>query len=296
VRWGLDPRGGAARREAFWQFVALQAERVATEDLFRACFGLDFTAAQTEIAAFLPQAVRRTTRYRPAKPGKPPAVVLRNATDTEIARIKGDWERLEVPFVRNLAPGLAEKYLEQARRTLRRAYDRDARDPRLLAVMGLCEADAGNDAEARELLEAAAAGASPLRPRANYELARLRFAAARAQPEGPDGLLGVGQTADLLRPLFAARAVAPPLPEVYDLIGEVWALCSAPPTRGHLAVLDEGIRLFPRRTPLLLRAAELNARHGFREQAALLAEIGLRGATDPAVRARFIALRQEAGR
>ena len=41
---------------------------------------------------------------------------------------------------------LTPKYLEQARRTLKRGYDRDERDPRLLAVLGLCEIDAGNDA------------------------------------------------------------------------------------------------------------------------------------------------------
>ena len=43
------------------------------------------------------------------------------------------------------SPELAPKYLEQARRTLRRAYDRGERDPRLLAVLGLCECDAGNE-------------------------------------------------------------------------------------------------------------------------------------------------------
>src|SRR5206468_969806 len=122
----------------------------------------------------------------------------------------------------------APKYLEQARRTLKRAYDRDERDPGLLAVMGLCEVDAGNDAGAREYFESAAA-IGPIRARANYELGRLRFADFRANPGGANGLLSVKQMAEVLKPLFAARAQNPPLPEVYELIADAWARASAIP-------------------------------------------------------------------
>ena len=118
----------------------------------------------------------------------------------------------------------------------------------------------------------------------------MRLAELRVKPDGAAGGLGVGQTAEVLRPLFAARAELPPLPEVYELIAETWASSDATPTRGHLAVLDEGVRLFPRRTELLLRAAELNLRHGFREQAAALLEIATRIATDSFTRERIALL------
>jgi hypothetical protein len=291
VRWGLDPRGGA-RRAAFFRFVERCAVQSPGEPLFQECFGLDYAAAQAELAAYLPVAVRRALVIKPDRPARLPPLALRNASDGEIARIKGDWERLEVPYVKAISAGLAPKYLAQARRTLHRAYDRDVRDPGLLAVMGLCEADAGNDTAAREFLEAAAR-AGPIRPRAGYELARLRFADFRAQPEGEDGRLAVAQMVAVLQPLFAARAELPPLPEVYELIAEAWAHGSATPTRGHLAVLDEGVRLFPRRSPLVLRTAELNLRHGFRDTAAAYADLAGLIVHDESGRQRLAALRAE---
>lgn len=290
VRWGLDPAGGADRKQAFWKFTERAAVEGGDETVFRACFGRDYAAVQAELRAFLPVATRKTARYKPAKFAKLPPLAFSNATDGQLGRIKGDWERLEVPYVRQISPDLAEKYLEQARRTLRRAYDRGAREPGLLAVLGLTEVDAGNDAGAREWLESAA-NLGDLRPRAWYELARLRFAAAKAAPDGTDGRLGVNQAADVLRPLFNARRHTPPLPEVYDLIAEVWATGAARPNRGHLAVLDEGVRLFPRRLPLIYRAAELNLLYGFHDHAASLVAIGRRQTTsDETWREQFAAL------
>ncbi|MBL9203121.1 MAG: hypothetical protein JNL39_21610 [Opitutaceae bacterium] len=290
ARWGIEADGGA-HRAAFWKFAERAAVHGSNADLFAECFGFDLAAAHAKLTAYLAVAVRRTAVFRiPRDAPKPAPLALRNATDTEIARLKGDWERLEVPYVKRLEPRLAEKYLEQARRTFRRAYDRGDRDPRLLAAMGLCEADAGDDAAASELLEAAAM-LGALRPRANHELARLRLAAARAQPGRPGALIDTEQVAEILKPLFAARAAEPPLPEVYELIADVWAVSATKATRGHLAVLDEGVRLFPRRAALVLRAAEVNLRHGYPAEAAVLAELAEKFSGDEDGRVRLAALR-----
>jgi hypothetical protein len=285
VRWGLDGRG-APRREALWKFAERSAIVGVSEALFQECFGLDYAAASEQLAAYLPTAARNTVRFR-ARRAPIPSMTLRNATDAQIARIKGDWERMEVTYVKVISPELAPKYLEQARRTLQRPYERNVRDPGMLAVMGLCEVDAGNDAGAREYLEAAARIAT-LRPRASYELARLRFEASKSELSGTTERLNSTQAAAVLTPLFAARAAEPPLPEVYELIAEVWAHSATAPKRAHLAVLDEGVRLFPRRSALVQRAAELNVQNGFASEAAALVEIGLRGATDNATREKFV--------
>ena len=63
------------------------------------------------------------------------------------------------------------------------------------------------------------------------------------------------------------------------------------PTRGHLAVLLEGVRLFPRQAALVLRAAELHLEHGYAEEGASLLDAAEQVADDPAVRARIAALR-----
>lgn len=293
VRWGLDADKGA-HREALWRFAEQAAQRPAGEAEFTACFGFGYAEARERLAAYLPAAVRRTLYLRPAQRTKFPALVLTNASDGQIARLKGDWERLEVPYVRAISADLAPKYLDQARRTLRRAYDRDQRDPRLLAVMGLCEVDAGNGVAARDFLEAARQG-GPIRPRANYELARLRLGALRSAPSRKEPRLTVAEMTEVLQPLFDARAAAPPLVEVYELIAEAWSLSLSPPTRGHLAVLDEGVRLFPRRIELVTRTAELYARHGFREEARVMLDWAERLPIDPATAPRLAALRLEIG-
>lgn len=95
----------------------------------------------------------------------------------------------------------------------------------------------------------------------------------------------------MLEPLFAARSAAPPLVETYELIGEAWAAAAARPTRGHLAALEEGIRLFPRQTSLALRAAELNLAQGYRAEAGELLELASRTAEDPRDQERVLALR-----
>lgn len=290
VHWGVGSRG-APRRAALEKFVARAAVEPVTEALFRECFGLDFAAAGKALTAYLPSAMNDPVELRPAGRRRGPELALRAAADAEIARLRGDWERLEIGYVKAQFPAFTARYVEQARRTLRRAFDRGSRDPRLLAVMGLGEVEAGNDAAARDLLEDAAARTPILRPRAAYELARLRWAAARAPGGGQPGAPAPEQADAVLAPLAVARAQQPPLPEVYQLIAEVHAARPGAPSRQQLAVLEEGVRLFPRQTELVYLTAELALRHGGADPARWLINLGLTLAPDPAARARFEALR-----
>ncbi len=288
VHWGVAGRG-APRREALGKFVERAAVEPLTEALFQECFGLDFATAQAQLTAHLPEAQSERLELRPERT-RLPDYTLRPATDVEIARLKGDWERLEISYVKAQFPVLTSKYAEQARRTLMRAYDRGHRDPRLLAVIGLCEVDAGDDAAARRFLEEAAAGGEILRPRAAFELARLRFAALRGPGSDTGARLGTAQLDEVLAPLLAARAQQPPLAEVYELIADVWTASSQQPTSTQLAVLEEGVRLFPHHSELVSRTAELSLRHGFTDTARWLINLGLTLAPDEAQRTRFEAL------
>jgi hypothetical protein len=80
---------------------------------------------------------------------------------------------------------------------------------------------------------------------------------------------------------MAVRALLQPPVEAYELIAEAWSHCTVIPDRDDLAVLDEGIRQFPQRTQLVHQAAELNARHGFTEEARKLIDVGLKSAVTP---------------
>ena len=287
VRWGLEADRGA-HRAGLWRLVERGAVEGYSAELCRECLGLEPAQVREKLIAYLPRASGQPARFAPPRRARWPAFALTEASELDVARLKGDWERLEVPYVREISPALAPRYLEQARRTLRRAYDRGVRDARLLEVMGLCEIDAGEHQAGAELLESAAA-LGRLRPRAAAELGRVRLTARQGEVGG--GKLDADALATVLEPLFAARALAPPLVEVYERIGEAWAAAAVRPTRGHLAVLLEGVRLFPRQAALILRAAELHLEHGYAEEAEALLAAAERVAEDPATRDRVGALR-----
>jgi hypothetical protein len=289
IRWALDPKGGA-KAPALWKYVALASAGVADEAMFQECFGLSYADVEAQLNKYLSTATRRPLSLTLEPPVRLPNYTFRNATVDEIGRLKGDWERLGVAYVKSRYPALVPEYLAQARRTLQRAFDGGKHDPRLLAVMGLCECDSGNDSGARDRL-ASAVQAQVIRPRAYYELMRIRYAEAKASLAGPGGRLTVKQTAEILSLLDAVRTQSPPLYDLYELVGDIWMHSAATLTRRDLALLDEGIRLYPRRLKLVYEAAWLNANHGFVAEANALIDRGVGSTSDLAVRAKFAELR-----
>jgi hypothetical protein len=207
-----------------------------------------------------------------------------------VACIRGDWERLEIAQVRQRYPALTERYIEQARRTLHRAYDRGERDPRLLAVLGLTECDAGNPAAAQSLLEAAVRG-GVVRPRVQLELARLRFKDLTARDAGRR--LTIAETASVLELLRAAHGVAPPLVDVYALAGRVWLQTESRPSTDDLAMMSDGARLFPAVPGVVMSAINLHVAGGTLSSAADLAHVGAEHARDVSGRERFARLEAE---
>jgi len=267
VRWALDPAGGS-RREAFLTFVEQSCTHPATEKTFRDCFGRSSAEVLETVAAYLPHALRHDVTWH-AQPIEIPEFSFGPATAGQIARIRGDWERLETAYVRRTSPELEEKYFTKAQRTLQHAYENNERDPRLLAVLGLCELDAGKATEARTYLEAAAEGAV-VRPRVYLELARLRLGQELATAR--DEKLSRAEAMGLLALLSTARNQAPALEGVYGLTAEIWEQCADAPEADDRAVLAEGLRLFPRSAELAYRTAKLYLREGRKAEAATIVE------------------------
>lgn len=248
VSWALDPTNG--RAEAFWKWLDRAGTEPATETLFRECLGLDYAAATRSIIAY-------STNHRgirwvlPEALSRPPADPVLDATSLQIARLKGEWERLEARYVRKNQPALEDHYVTLARRTLRRAYDRGDRDPRLLASLGLLELEAGNKTEAVRLLEDAVHRGA-VRPRAYYELARLRYDHLFGRSTRNDGKFTAEQVASVVQPLLAGMKQSPPLAPAYELLTHISAQSVAPPSDEVLAALTEGARLFPQKRDRLL--------------------------------------------
>jgi hypothetical protein len=282
--------GDAALQKGLLTFVRRLAAEPPSEALFRSCFGRGYDDMRQAIRAHVDFTRVKAVQFRLKKGERreePPEPVFRDATQAEIGRIKGDALRL---------CGRSEA----ARAELLAAYLRGERDPALLAALGLEQVASGRRERGRRLLEAAAR-AEVVRPRAYLQLARLQLddaLAARAGPGPnirPDTGTGLTETdlAAILQPLATARRQPPPQFEWYEILTSAWRHAAASPPPTQLAVLDEGVRLFPTRSAWLLEVAQLKRRSGQTTEAAAIAEFGMRTARDPALREAFAAFRRE---
>jgi hypothetical protein len=265
VHWGLYGMR-QKNRAAFVKFTAAACQKPVTPELFYECFQRSYKQMQIELRAY----VRSTTHGYFEKPEQkdvqvlpePPAFAVRDATQAEIGRLKGESLSLVGDH-------------EAARLALIAPYIRNEHDPALLAALGLYEQSQGNKERALKLLEAATK-AKVSRPRAYLELARLRYTDALAHPAAAEGRFSTAQVSAVLAPCFAARGLPPVSPEVYELIADAWAKSAVKPRPEHLGVLDEGVRNHPRRVSLITKTAQLYAWIGDGATARQLADLGLK--------------------
>ena len=271
---------GKRHQKGFVTYITRSAREPATEALFKECFGSSYNDMLLELRGYL-DFTNYTSLGWSAKKGEgfpdPAPLALRDATESEVGRIKGE------------ALLLAEKS-EAARAALIAPYTRGERDPRLLAALGLYERTAGRDDRAAKFLEAATT-AKVVRPLAYVELARLRFDAAKAQPGGAEGKFSSVQTQGIIAPLLVARTQPPMMNELYELMAETYVRSADPAKPETLDILVEGVQFYPRRLGLVYQTAVLCLYGGAVDNAALLIEHGLRYAPAGTPQARFVALR-----
>ena len=279
VHWGLYGDQGK-HQKAFITFLRRLDREPATEALFKECFKQSYKDMLFTIRGYVEFTNYKIAGVQASKGEKlptPPPFELREATEAEVGRIKGDALRLA-------------GHVAAARTAMTTPYIRGERDPQLLAAIGLLERAANDDGRARKFLEAAAQ-AKAARPRAYLELAKMRFAEAAAKPAETQARFSAEQTVAVLTPLFTARTQTPPLAEVYELIAEAWARSIITPGPDHLGVLDEGVRFFPRTTALVYATAAQKVRAGLVADARSLIDLGLRVATEAETRRKFETLK-----
>ncbi len=295
IRWALDPEKDKIKAvasghlrvleskytqpQALWRFVARTRAEPVSEELFEECFGQTFADAELRLLDYLRRAISSKFYLQNDNAIDTPAFTLRDATKLDISRIKGELTRLEIGYIQARYPKLTNRYVEQARRTLRVAYDKGERDPRLLAELGLCECDAENDAGAEPFLRAAVQG-HVIKPMVYVQLARieLKRLTETVKKEKPTA----GQLSSIMNLLDTARHQAPPLSAVYELYARAWVMSELPLDDDEFAILNEGMRYFPRQTGLIYASALLHAMHGWNEQAQALIKRGLNISSDTA--------------
>jgi hypothetical protein len=243
-----------------------------TEALFKSRFGFGYAEADRILREYLFASIGTPLVLDPVAMPLQDPVVLREAGDLDVSRLKGQLNRLEIDYVREIYPELTAKYIEQARRSLYRAYDLGARDPRLLAEIGLFHCDARDDAAALSFLEAAY-DSGIIRPRVNYELARLRLHVLRRR-QG-DARFSAAELATVLQPLERTFLELPAMADVYDLYGEACLRSDTRATPVQLAAVRRGVAKFPRHGRLILSAALLHASAGQFDEARALVKQGL---------------------
>lgn len=277
LRWAIAEDKGS-RRDALWQFVDRLETEPPSEALFQSYFNIGYADMRDILSDYLPGAVEQPVTLRIAKVPKPPAINLRDATPLEVARIRGDWERMQISYVRKAFPDVVEKYVDQARKTLRKPYDHGERDPRLLGLLGLLDCDDGDRAAAIPLLEAAV-NARVARPRMYYELAVSRYAAA-AESAARNALTR-DKVDSICAPILAAWDMPPPNPAACAILADVWYRTKEEAPPDILARLNKAASLFPQVEGLVLRVARLNLRRGDTEQAEMQLRQILTRSSDP---------------
>lgn len=271
----LYGRGGRYQKP-FAQFLQRLGKEPVSEALFKECFGMDYKKMLFELRGYID-----FTDYKifglNAKKGEslpvPPPLVLREATQAEVGRIKGEALMMA-------------GHREKARAALIAPYTRGESDPPLLAALGLFDHAVGEDERARKFLDAAVAK-NVVRPAAYLEQARFRYNDAVAKPGAADGKFSPAQVTAVLAPLLVARTQPSPSAGIFELAADTWFRSAAIPTREDLLLLTEGVQRFPTRLRMIYQTAALCAQAGLNAAAHSLVDHGLKYAPDATARARF---------
>jgi len=123
------------------------------------------------------------------------------------------------------------------------------------------------------------------------ELARLRFQSIGAND--PNHRFTAGETEEIMSLLREAHRQAPPLAEIYGLAGRIWLQTTGTPAPADLAMMSEGVRLFPAMPGIVLAAIHLYVANGEKERAAAFARAGWQHVRDPGARERLARLQAE---
>lgn len=265
---------GQKYQKGFTTFLARSAKDGASEALFMECFKMNYKDMLMELKGYIDFADYKKIegKVKGTPLGSGPPLELRDATQAEVGRIKGEAFMLS-------------GQVERARAELRAPYIRGERDPSLLAAIALYEHANGDETHVRTLLTEAVKG-KVTRPRAYVELARLRYNDALAKP-GAGTQFSPAQVADILAPLTVARKLPPPTAEVYELITDTYMHSSTVPSTDEIKVLVTGVTTFPNHLRMLFQSAQLAAQAGAFDVAHSFTDYGLKVAPDAKTKATF---------
>jgi hypothetical protein len=270
VRWGLFK---CKDRRAFLDFVDSTTREPTTELLFTKYLGMGYADLLRELGEYIPTAASESITVPIAIPPHE-SLKMRDASTTEVARIIGDWGRLEGKATAMKNFSFHRECMEQADKLFARASARRRDDPLFLAALGLYKLQVGDDIRARDALDEAV-NAGVVRPRAYVELARLRLSGALPAIQRGIGDLSGADYADIMGLLTTARMQMPSLLPCYQMLAQVLEHAPSRPGREDLVVLDTAVHLFPENVGLACRVASMYKELGYHDEAAAIIEHAL---------------------
>lgn len=263
-------------QKGLFQFLARTAKEPVTEALFKECFGESYNSMGIVLRGYIDVASHQHFEWKLKAGGKGfaelPSIALREATQAEIGRIKGD------------ALLMADR-ADLARQEMLTAYLRGERDPNLLAAFGLEEVIRGDVERGGKLLNAAVA-AKVDRPDAYVALARLRFVAAVAK-NGENHPFSRVEAGEIITLVHAGFQRAPQSLALYEMLAQTWLRVDEKIRHDDALLLLQGAARYPDQAGLTYDTARLAASIGAFDAASALTEHGLIIAGDPETKAAF---------
>lgn len=216
----------------FMQFVdRLARGEQPSETMFKDTFGMSMKKMENVLTTYARDfAYHKSTDIKGDIP-QMPAPIFRMATQSEVARIKGE---VDISLT-NPAKALDE---------LRIAYWRGERDATMLALLGRLELQIGSESRARKILKALGELPAPP-PQSHIATARLQLKDMyAAKPAGSK--LSADETAELLEELGRAVTGGITTEDLCDTLAEVVINSAVRPHAEIVAFLGEAAKRYPK--------------------------------------------------
>lgn len=261
-------------------FIKRLGNEPASEALFKECFGVSYRSMGATLRGYITGATYRSMDYRALKGEKffsdQLPLVIRDATQSEIGRIKGETY-------------LLAGHDEAAQQELVTAYRRGERDPQLLAALGLFEEARGDEDTSTKFLKMAVEQ-KVSRPEAYLSLAKKYYAEAKAAA-GEKPFFKEEEVATISSLLRTAAQQPPVMSDVYEVLANTWQRSPLKIDQTDTSLLIRGSLQFPLHLRLIYQTAGFCADTQQFKEAHALADHGITYAADPDTRQIFTALK-----
>lgn len=209
-----------------------------TEVMFNEVFGISMSRMETYLAVYARDIAAFSSTEISGKLPSMPKFIYREATQSEVARIKGEM------YVAQANPG---KALEE----LRTAYWRGEREPGMLALLAALELQIGAEPRARKIIKALMELPAPP-PQTYIAAARLQFKdALAAKPADAKLTLTEEETNALVGTLSGALAGGLTTEDLCGTLAEIIIKSSTRPDPNMLAFLEQASKRYPKNQNIL---------------------------------------------